>query len=140
MAITELVQNNPRVAIVVLSFIVTLFITIVTYFMTDRVRMKEIRDKQKHLKKEIKKYKHDPAKMMELNKQMMEDLPEQLKHSMKPAIITIIPLFILFGWLRSVYAGTVLANKAFLFPSWVWWYIGASILFSTILRKMFGLQ
>lgn len=140
MAITELVQSNPRVAIIILSFIVTLFITIVTYFMTDRKRMKEIRDKQKHLKKELKKYKHDPAKMMEINKQMMEDLPEQLKHSMKPALITIIPLLILFGWLRSVYEGTALASKAFLFPSWVWWYIGASILFSTILRKMFGLQ
>jgi uncharacterized membrane protein (DUF106 family) len=132
--ITELVQNNPRIGIIVLAFIVTLFITIVTYFMTDRIRMKEIREKQKKLRAEIKKHRHDPQKMMELNNKMMEDLPEQMKHSFKPMIVTIIPLLILFGWLRSTYSVTSLAS------TWLWWYIGASLVFSIGLRKIFGLQ
>ena len=134
MALTELIQNNPRLAIIILSLIVTLFITIVTYFMTDRVRMKEIKAKQKALRLEIKKYKHDPAKMMELNKQMMEDMPEQLKHSFKPMLVTIIPLLILLGWLRATFADTAIAS------TWIWWYIGSSIVFSMSLRKIFGLQ
>ncbi len=134
MPLTELIQNNPRTAIIILSLIVTVFITVVTYFMTDRVRMKEIKTKQKALRLEIKKYKHDPAKMMELNKQMMEDMPEQLKHSFKPMLVTIIPLLILLGWLRSTFADTAIAS------TWIWWYIGSSIVFSMSLRKIFGLQ
>ncbi len=134
MALTELIQNNPRTAIIILSLIVTVFITVVTYFMTDRVRMKEIKTKQKALRLEIKKYKHDPAKMMELNKEMMEDMPEQLKHSFKPMLVTIIPLLILLGWLRSTFADTAIAS------TWIWWYIGSSIVFSMSLRKIFGLQ
>jgi len=134
MPLTELIQNNPRIAIIILSLIVTLFITIVTFFMTDRARMKEIRAKQKALRIEIKKFKHDPAKMMELNKQMMEDMPEQLKHSFKPMLVTIIPLLLLLGWLRATFAETVIAS------TWIWWYIGSSIVFSMVLRKVAGLQ
>jgi len=132
--ITEFIQNNPRTAIIALSFLVTLFITIVNYFMVDKVRMKEIREKQKSLRTEMKKYKDNPTKMMELNKQMMEDMPEQLKHSFKPMLVTIIPLLILFKWLRSTFEITAIAG------TWFWWYIGASIAFSMILRKVFGLQ
>jgi len=134
MALTELIQNNPKVSIIILSFLVTLFITIVTYYMTDRKRMKELKDKQKALRAEIKKYRDNPSKMMELNKQMMEDMPEQLKHSFKPMIITIIPIIIVFAWLRSTFALTTLAK------TWFWWYIGSSIIFSIGLRKVFGLQ
>lgn len=134
MPITEFIQNNPRTAIIMLSFLVTLFITIVNFFMVDKKRMKEIREKQKALRAEIKKFKDNPAKMMELNKQMMEDMPEQLKHSFKPMLVTIIPLLILFAWLRSTFAITSIAG------TWFWWYIGSSIVFSMILRRIFGLQ
>ena len=82
----------------------------------------------------MKKYRDNPEKMMELNKKMLEDMPEQFKHSMKPMFVTIIPLFILFAWLRSTFALTVIAS------TWIWWYIGASLIFSIVIRKIFGLQ
>jgi uncharacterized membrane protein (DUF106 family) len=71
---------------------------------------------------------------MKLNKEMVEDMPEQLKLSMKPLLITIIPLLIFFGWMRSIFEGTPIAS------TWLWWYIGFSIVFSISLRKIFGLQ
>src|SRR3989344_6279229 len=120
MAINEFIQSsiwNARLSIIVLSFLVTLFITIITYYMTDRKRMKELRDKQKALRLEIKKYKDNPQKMMELNKQMMEDMPEQLKHSFKPMLVTIVPLLILFSWLKPTFSVTPLVS------TWLWWYI-----------------
>mgnify|MGYP001561455027 FL=1 len=79
-------------------------------------------------------FKDNPEKMLEINKKMMEDMPEQLKHSFKPMLVTLIPLLVLFTWLKSTYAATTIAS------TWFWWYIGASILFSIILRKVFGLQ
>jgi len=137
MVITEFIQSNAwnaRLSIVVLSFLVTLFITVVTYYMTDRVRMKELKEKQKRLRKEIKQHRDNPQKMMELNKQMMEDMPEQLKHSFKPMLITMIPILIIFAWLRSTFVLTAIAK------TWFWWYIGTSIIFSISLRKLLGLQ
>lgn len=134
MTLTELIQINPRTAIIIMSSLVTIFITIITYFMTDREKMKEIRDRQKELRKEMKKYRDNPEKVMELNKKMLEDMPEQFKHSLKPMIVTIIPLLILFGWLKATFAVTVIAK------TWIWWYIGSSIIFSMIIRKVFGLQ
>ncbi|MBD3252240.1 DUF106 domain-containing protein [Candidatus Pacearchaeota archaeon] len=132
--IEEFVQNSPRIAIIIAAFIFTLFITIVNYFMIDKEKMKEIKERQKKLKKELKDAKHDPKKAMEINQKMMEDIPEQLKQSFRPLLITMIPLIILFSWLRSTFAETVIAS------TWLWWYIGASIIFSLILRKIFGLQ
>jgi len=134
MAIIDLIQNNPRTALIFLSFLVTLFITIVTYFMTDREKMKELKDRQKDLRKEMKLCRDNPDKMMELNKKMMEDMPEQLKHSMKPMMVTFIPIIIFFTWLRGTFALTAIAD------TWFWWYLGSSILFSIIIRKVFGLQ
>ena len=137
MVIIEFIQSsawNARISIVILSFLVTLFITIVTYYMTDRERMKELKEKQKRLRAEIKNHRDNPQKMMELNKQMMEDMPEQLKHSFKPMMITMIPILIIFAWLRSTFVLTAIAK------TWFWWYIGSSIIFSISLRKMLGLQ
>jgi uncharacterized membrane protein (DUF106 family) len=134
MTITDLIQANPKVGIIVLAFIVTLFITIVTYFMTDKEKMKGIKDKQKALRIELKQHKDNPQKVMEINKKMMEDIPEQLKHSFKPMIITIVPIIFFFNWIRSALEETTLAS------TWLWWYIGASLIFSIILRKIFKMQ
>jgi len=138
--ITEFIQNNPRLGIILLSFIVSLFITIVNYFMLDKEKMKEIKERQKSLRAEIKKNKDNPEKIMELNKRMMEDMPEQLKHSFKPMIVTLIPLLILLNYLRATFAETILSEKFLIFPTWIWYYLIASIVFSTILRKLFKLQ
>ncbi len=134
MVIIELIQTNPRTSIIIISLIVTIFITVVRYYMTDRERMKEIKAKQKELRKEMKQYRDHPEKMMEINKKMLEDMPEQMKMSFKPMLITLIPILLVFGWMRAVYVGTAIAD------TWLWWYIGSSIIFSIFLSKSFGLQ
>lgn len=132
--ITTFIQNNPRTSMIILAFLMSLFINIVSYYMTDREKMKEIKERQKDLRKQMKLVKNNPEKVMELNKKMLEDMPEQLKLSMRPMIITLIPLLIFFGWLRSTFAETAIAG------TWFWWYIGASIVASIIIRKLMGLQ
>ena len=94
--ITEFIQNNPRWGIILIAFVVNIFIVVITNFMTDKKRAQELKDKQKSLRDELKKHKDNPQKMMEINKQMIEDMPEQMKQSFKPMIITLIPLLILF--------------------------------------------
>ena len=125
---------NPKLSIIVISFLVTVFITVIRYYMTDREKMKDIKARQKTLRLEMKQYRSDPDKMMELNKRMLEDMPEQMKMSFKPMLVTMIPILLVFAWMRSTYALTSIAG------SWLWWYIGSSIVFSIILSKSFGLQ
>lgn len=128
------VISNPKGSIIAISFLVTLFITVVRYYMTDKEKMKTLREKQKALRAEMKNHKDDPEKMMEINKQMLEDMPEQMKMSFKPMLVTMIPILLVFAWMRSIYALTAISG------SWLWWYIGSSIVFSIILSKGFGLQ
>ena len=132
--VMEFIQANPRTSIILISLIATLVITVLRYFMTDREKMKEIRERQKHIRQEMKKYRDNPEKMLELQKQTFDDLPEQMKQSFKPMLITLIPFLILFAWLKSTFALTTIAG------SWFWWYLGASIISSLILSKLFGLQ
>ncbi|MBS3093297.1 DUF106 domain-containing protein [Candidatus Pacearchaeota archaeon] len=134
MVFDAFIQQYPRIAIILISLVMTLFITVVRYFMTDREKMKEIRDRQKKLRAEMKLYKNHPEKMMKINKKMMEDFPEQMRQSFKPMIITIIPVLLLFTWMKAVFVATAIAN------TWLWWYIGASIVLSIIVSKLFGLQ
>lgn len=134
MDINALILANPKTAVLIISFIITLFVTIVTHFLTDKELMRRIKEKQKGLKEEMKKHRDNPEKMMEINKQMMEDFPHQMKQSMKVMVVTLIPLLIFFNWARTIFATTTLAS------SWIWWYIGSSIVFSMILRKVFKLD
>jgi len=134
MTITDLIQANPKLSIILISFLVTVFITIVRYYMTDKEKMKEIKERQKELRREMKEFRDDPEKIMELNKQLMADMPEQMRMSFKPMLITLIPLLIVFGWMKATYALTAISG------SWLWWYIGSSIIFSIFLSKATGLQ
>ena len=132
--ITDWAMLYPHLSIVLIAVLVTIFITTIRYFLTDRVKMREIRERQKKLREEMKLYKEHPEKMLELNQKMLEDFPEQMKQSFKPMVVTLIPVILLFAWMRPFYAGTTIAS------TWFWWYIGASIIFSILLNKMIGLQ
>ena len=134
MTIQAWIISNRKGSIVAISFLVTLFITVIRYYMTDREKMKDIRMRQKKLRVEMKEHKNNPEKMMEINKQMLEDMPEQMKMNFKPMIVTMIPILIVFSWMRSTYALTSISG------SWLWWYIGSSIIFSIFLSKKMGLQ
>jgi uncharacterized membrane protein (DUF106 family) len=134
MDINALIQANPKMWIIILSFVATSFLTAITYFITDRNLMKSIKEKQKKLRAEMKEFKNDAQKMMEINKKMMEDFPLQMKQSFKVMIITLLPVLIFFNWLRNALSTTSLVN------SWLWWYIISSVIFSIVLRKVFKID
>ena len=125
--ITELMIANPKTSVVVLSFLVTLFMTVVTKKVTDQKRMKELKDMQKKFQGNLKEVRDDAKEMAKIQKEMMETSIELMKHSFRPMIYTFLPLIILFWWIRNVYAPVL--------PGWIWWYIGAGIVSSIVLRK-----
>lgn len=129
------IQANPKLSIVLIGIAITFFITLINYFFMDKDRMREIKGKQKEIQKQIKEHQkagnHD--KMMELNKELFSHTGEIMRHSLKPMLITIVPIIVLFGFIRNVYATTEIAS------SWFWYYLGSSIVGSITFRKLFNL-
>lgn len=124
-------------SVIILSFIITLFITLVYKFTTNQVHMKEIKDKQKQYQKEMKELKHDPALMMEKQKESMKLTGTYFKQSMKPMIYTFIPIILIFGWMRLQYPGDVkMLNLGIVNFGWLGTYIISSIIFSMVIRKI----
>jgi len=128
-------QPPSLVGLIVVSIVLTFFVTLVYKFMTDQEALKSIKKEMKEIRKEMKEVKDDPTRMMELNKQSMEKSMVQMKNSFKPMIITFIPLIIIFGWLRNVYEGVDLNFLGFI-NGWLWVYIIFSMIISIILRKI----
>jgi len=129
----SLIQLYPRVSLIIISLLVSLFITLVNYFVLDKDKMRESKARQKAIQEEMKKHKDNPSKVMELQKEMMSHSMETMKHSFKPMLITFVPIIIFFGLMRDWYATTEIAKN------WLWYYIGGSLVGSIAFRKIFNL-
>ena len=132
-SIITLMQTYPLYSVIAIGVLVTFFISLVNNLVLDKKRMKEIKSRQKEIQAEMKNHKDNPDKVKELYSEMMSHTMESMKHSFKPMLITMIPILLLIGFIRNVYAATDLA------ATWLWWYIGAAILSSLAFRKLFDL-
>lgn len=101
MPITKLLLSfPPALAIFLISFLISLLVTIIYKFTTNQKVMKTIQADMKELRDKIKNTK-DTSRATALNKQLMEKTMQQIMHSMKSTLITIIPIFFIFGWMNS---------------------------------------
>ncbi|MFO8016397.1 MAG: EMC3/TMCO1 family protein [Candidatus Woesearchaeota archaeon] len=95
---------NPLVAIILLSFILALIITIIYKYMTDQELMKTLKSDIKSMQKEMKQLRDKPQKMMEVQKKAFEKNMKYMMQSMKPTLVTFIPIILIFGWLSGNFA------------------------------------
>jgi uncharacterized membrane protein (DUF106 family) len=49
----------------------------------------------------MKEFKSDPKKVMEIQKRAMQTNMKYMMHSMKPTLITFLPIIIIFGWMHA---------------------------------------
>jgi len=98
---SPLLKLNPLLGIAIISFILTLLITLIHKFTTNQEVMKGLKKDMKDHQDEMKKHKDNPSKVMEIQKKVMEKNMEFMKHSFKPMIFTFIPIIIIFGWLNA---------------------------------------
>src|SRR3989344_6433721 len=129
-----IIDKSPLGGLVLVSFILTLLITVAYKYLTDQELMKSLKQEIKDFQKEMKEFKHDPSKVMELQKKDMEKNMKYMVQSFKPTLFTLIPLIIIFGWLKNVY--TVQTVSFIGITSWFWLYIIFSLVFSIVLRKV----
>jgi|TARA_Y100000034_G_scaffold7487_1_gene8251 uncharacterized membrane protein (DUF106 family) len=118
--------------------IITLLITVVQKYTVDQNVMRELKSDSKKMRKELKAIKHDPVKMQQHQKRMMDLSMKQMKMSFKPMMYYMIPLIVFFTWLRNTMIGITVLKP----PIWPWEmgylgsYIVLSIFFSMMFRKI----
>ncbi|MCX6695928.1 MAG: EMC3/TMCO1 family protein [Candidatus Altiarchaeota archaeon] len=117
--------------------------TLVRVAVLDKNKMAAHKEKIKthqELLKEAQK-KKDLKAMQKHQEELFAVMGEQMRHSFKPMIFTMIPFLLVFGWLKGNYeqSGTVavvLGQEV----GWFWWYFLVSMVFSLLLNKIFKLS
>ena len=130
--IIEYVQAYPKISIIAIALLVSLFITIINYFFIDKERMRELKALQKEINQKIKA-ETDPKRKMELSSEVLKHTMESLRHSMKPMLITFVPIIVVLGLIRKVFIETSISG------SWIWYYLIGAIIGSIIFKKLFKL-
>jgi uncharacterized membrane protein (DUF106 family) len=92
---------HPAFAILLLSLIISLVITLAIKYLTDQSLMKDLRSELLELQKEMKDLKSNPKKMAKINDRFMETNMKYMSHSMRPTLFTFIPIILVFGWMST---------------------------------------
>ena len=124
----------PMPALIIISAVLTLITTILMLHFTDQEHIKNLKKRNKELEKELKAChkKGEHARVQEINQEAMELSLKLMKSSfsVKMLLITLVPFFIIFRFLRGFYI-PLYGNW------WILYYIVASMVASTIYRKLF---
>jgi len=128
-------------AVIILSFLISLLITLIYKWTTNQSVMKELKDEIKKLQEQAKQLKEQPDKAMEIHKKVMETNMQYMSHSMKPTLITFLPIILIFGWMQQHFANTgTLLNLGITQLGWLGTYFITTIIFSMLLRKILKLH
>src|SRR3990167_6922652 len=93
-----LLNLGPFWALVIISFVLSLLMTLIYKLVTNQDEMKRLKDEMKEHQKQMKE---NPEKIGELQKKAMSANLEYMRHSFKPTLITFIPIILIFGWLGA---------------------------------------
>ncbi|MBI2550716.1 DUF106 domain-containing protein [Candidatus Woesearchaeota archaeon] len=98
--IDALLNLPPAISILIVSVFVSLVTTLVYKYTTNQKVMKEIKDDVKRMQAEVRSTK-EPGRAAQLQKEMMGRSMQQMNSSWKSMLITMVPLFLIFGWMNS---------------------------------------
>ena len=129
-------KSFPYVALFIFSAVITFLSTLLMKYLTDQDHLKALKKRQKELQKDIKQHQKNKefTKIEELNKEVLEISLSMMKASfnIKQIVITIVPFFLLFLWLKEIF----MAMLGWSFFKFFMIYIIFSIVTSTLYRKM----
>ncbi len=133
----KLLDWNVNFGMIIVAGIITLFITIVQKYTIDAETLTRLKKEQKDISEQMKQFRNDPTKMLELQKKQMPLMREIMEVTMGSTLYSAVPIILFFRWFADYFAA---ANvKVFGFMSWFWAYILVSIILSSIFRKIFKL-
>jgi len=87
--------------VIIMSFFISLIITVVYKYTTDQNLMKELKDEMKEFQRQIKELKKEPERAMQIQKKSMKTNMKYMTHSMKSTLYSFIPIILIFGWMNA---------------------------------------
>jgi uncharacterized membrane protein (DUF106 family) len=129
-----LLQWNITIGMLIVVFAITLITVLIQKYATDQKALKELREEQKLLQEEMKKFKDNPEKIAELSKKQMEFFPRTFRLTSRSILYTGLPFILFFRWFSDFFI-TMGNPKFFGFMTWFWFYFISTIIFSSLLRK-----
>jgi len=99
--VQPLLNRSPFWVIFLTAFVVSLLITLAYKYMTDQTKMKYLKDQQKEYQKKMKGLRDQPEQMMKVQKEAMKLNGQYMKLSLKPTLITMLPILLIFGWMSA---------------------------------------
>lgn len=101
---SPLLKLPVSLAVIFLSFIISVIIIVITKYTTDQESMKKLREDMKEYQKQAKEARHIPSKALEIQKKSMQLQLDYFKHSFKATIFTFIPILFIFPWIGANFA------------------------------------
>lgn len=95
---------DPLLVVLGVSFAIALLINLVYKLMTDQHLMKSLKDKMKEQQQKMKEHRDNPQKVMEMQREAMDTNLKYMMHSLRPTLVTFIPIIIIFGWMNANFA------------------------------------
>ena len=161
--------SNPIITVFIIALIVAIITTVANKLLVDHDEMNSIRKEMKEFQQELREAQQsgDNKKLAKLQAKQGDFMQKQSKmmtNSFKPAIVTMVPIMIVFFWMRSsvindlivnlpvvVYYGTLTPLWHTIGPliyggsatipfamGWLLWYFICTLALSQILRKFLG--
>src|SRR3989344_2060351 len=94
--------NLPTLwAVILLSFLISLIITIIYKYTTDQNLMKSLKEEMKEMQKEMKELRNNPEKAMQVQKKVMKTNGKYMMQSLKSTLYSFLPIILIFGWMNA---------------------------------------
>jgi len=94
--------NLPTLwSVILLSFIISLVITLVYKYTTDQNLMKQLKEEMKASQKQVKELRSHPEEAMKAQKKAMRTNMKYMMQSMKSTLYSFIPIILIFGWMNA---------------------------------------
>jgi uncharacterized membrane protein (DUF106 family) len=90
--------------VIIVSLLISLIIIFITKYTTDQKLMKGLKEDIKSHQNRIKELKNNPSEAMAVQKKAMELNMKYMMHSLRPTLITFIPIILIFGWMSANFA------------------------------------
>ena len=129
----NLLDIHLQIGFVILSALISFFITLVYKYTTDQEMLKEIKKEQKIVQAQMKEFRDNPQKLLELQKKSMELIGKSLPITMRPSLYTIVPIILLFRWFGDYF----ISQPGHIFGmSWFVAYLVFAIVFTSLFRSL----
>jgi uncharacterized membrane protein (DUF106 family) len=133
-SVGKLLSWNLTWGMIILVFIISLITTLIQKYATDQKTIRQLKEEQKSVQEEMKKYRDNPQKILDLQKSIFPTSMKIMELSMSSTFYTIVPFILLFRWFMDYFSASG-SPKFFGFLSWFWFYLIFVIISSSIIRK-----